>query len=701
MIDLEALFQKWPQGVYVLDEHNGVLFANEKAAEITGYASEQVLDTPIEQWLEGNGTSIREEFVTGKVSYLYEHPDITIPQWWLGSSGEFLEVEAKLTLIDLPERSLKLLTFEEFDDPEQSLFFIRKLASFAALSPQPMAQVGLDGTLEYCNESLNDLMLEFGFSDSGFANVFPDKWQDYAEQCLEGGEPILAIEREIEGHWYHWNFHPIVDQVIPFVLVIGLDISEHIKHQKSLESINRMYAQANKQKSQFMAALNNEMQTPLSEIQTHLELLNELSLGDQEVEWLRNIQFASKVLVSLVDDSEDRLKLETNTLVIRQRSYNPRYIAGQMLEMLAPKINAKALKYYLIIDPTLPRRFEGDAKRFGQVIRVLLNNAIEYTERGAVVLKLSRRVQNQSTFLRASVGDSGCGISAQKLSSLFSDTANFGHSLPALKKIVQLMGGQIGAQSIEGRGSVFYMDIPCPEGEEPAPVFEHALTACLNFADKLWSSTLQTYLTFAGVEIVNKTDADLLFGDQQPDPSVATNVYLSQIPPKQNGWDYVLPSHCPPRFVFDLLQSVASGENHKSLVEIEKESTEQQFEFEPLELTVLLVDDDEKNLTVFTNLLTSLGCTVVQADSGEAAMGQWFMSGGTIQLILLDCKMPVQDGYQIAEQLRSENFDGPIIGMTTRRYEDEIDDALRFSMTTCVTKPLDAEDLYNLILDIF
>ena len=701
MIDLDALFQHWPQGVYVLDEHNGVLFANDKAAEITGYAAEQLLDSPINQWLEGNGTSIREEFVTGKVSYLFDHPNITIPQWWLGSNGEFLEVEAKLSLINLPDRSLKLLTFEEFDDPEQSLFFIRKLASFATLSPQPLAQVGMDGALEYSNDSLNDLMLEFGFSDSGFANVFPPKWQEYAEQCLATDEPVLGVEHEIEARWFSWNFHPIFEQAIPFVLVIGQDISDHVKNQKSLESINRMYAQANKQKSQFMTTLNAEMQTPLSEIQTHLELLGELALGEQEVEWLRNIQYASKVLVSLVEDSEDRLKLEANSLVIRQRSYNPRLVASQMLEMLAPKINAKALKYYLMVDPTLPRRFEGDAKRFGQVIRVLLNNAIEYTERGAVVLKLSRRQENNQSFLRVSIGDSGCGISAVTLSKLFSDTANFGHSLPALKKIAQLMGGQIGAQSIVGRGSVFYMDIPCPDESEPAPVFEQTITACLEFADKLWSKTLHTYLAFAGVNIVSADQADLLFGDQQPNPSVATNVYLSQLPPKDDGWDYVLPSHCPPRFVFDLLQAVANGENRKSLHELEKESAEQAFDFEPLELNVLLVDDDEKNLTVFTNLLTGLGCTVSQADSGEAALGQWFMSGGTVQLILLDCKMPVQDGYQTAEQLRSENFEGPIIGMTTRRYEDEIDDALRCGMTTCVTKPLDAEDLYNLILDIF
>jgi signal transduction histidine kinase/CheY-like chemotaxis protein len=699
MIDLSALCLAWPQGVLVLDELDQISFINKKGSEIVGYSDEQVIGTSITQWLEGNGGSIREEFVTGKLSYLLEHPNVSIPQWWLAQSGEFIEVEARLSILELPTDTVKLITFEEFDDPEQSLFFIRKLAAFPTLSPQPLAQIGLDGSIEYSNEHLNDLMLEYGFNDQGHASIFPNKWQEYVEKCFSTQAPVSDIEHEVSGHWYSWTFHPVSDQAIPFVLLIGTDVTDHIKHKRSLESINRLQQQNNKQKIEYMTTLNAEMQTPLNEIQTHVELLARSETGEPESEWLRNIQYASKVLKGLIDDSEDRLRLEKNELEIRNRVYNPRLVVSQTLEMLAPKIEAKALKYYLWINPRLPMKMDGDAKRLGQLIRVLINNAIDYTERGALVIQLQTRVMASKNWMRFSVTDSGVGISKEKVGQLFSTTANFGHSLPFAKQIVSLMGGQIGAQSVEGRGSSFYVDIPCSEEETQPPIFENQPHVALGIDDKIWKNTIEQYLEFAGVDIVEPSNADLFIGDQDPSNDVAANAFIGQGSPK-GAWNYVLASYTPPRLFYDMLQSVLSDEENKTVSELEKLSEESTLDVEPLNLSVLLVDDDEKNLTVFSDAIQSLGCTVVTAISSDEAMTKWFMSGGTIQLILLDCKMPDIDGYQTAEQLRSENFEGPIIGMTNRRWQDEIDDVIRCGMTSCTTKPLDAEELYNLILDL-
>lgn len=698
MIDFSSLCLAWPDGVLILDDNHHVQFANQQATEITGYTDEQWLDTPVTQWLEGTGTSIREEFITAKISYLLQHPNTSLPQWWLSQSGQFVEVQARLTELDLPEQTIKLITFEEYDDPEQSVFFIRKLAQFPNVIPQPLAQIGMDGAIEFSNEYLNDLMLDFGFDDMGQAKVFPAKWQDHAEQCLANERAIEGVEHSVEDQTFRWQFHPVFDQSIPYVLMVGQNITDQIKHQRSLESINRLQAQHIKQKSEYMLAFNAEMQSPLSEVQTHAELLARKSLNDASQLSVRHIRNASKVLSSIVYDSEDRLRLENNTLKMRQRTFNPRKIAAQVLEMLAPTIQAKALRHYLIIDPKISQSFEGDGKRLGQIIRLILNNAIEYTERGAIVLKLTQRVMADRHWLRISVTDSGKGMSEQQKSKLFSTSANFGHSLAFVKQIVHRMGAQIGVHSLENRGSSFYIDLPSTGDETEPPVFESRPNAAMKFSDSMWQGTLTHYLEFADIPIVSETEADIFFGDETPSIHAPMNVYIGCGQPS-DSWDFVMPSHTPPRLVFDLLNIALEPANVTSVAELENQD-EPSFAAEPLNLNVMLVDDNPNNITVFSDVLTQLGCQVIQAASGEDALSQWFISGGTVQLILLDCKMPGMDGYDTAIRLREENFNGPIIGLTNRRFEDEFDDALRSGMSTCLVKPLDAEEVYNVILDV-
>ncbi len=702
MIDFSELFQNWSQGILVLSGSNELIFANEEATNITGYTTDQLIDTSLNALFSGSGSSIKESNPTSQIDFLLEHPGETIPQYWLGQGGEFIELEAKCLVIELETQTVKVVCFEEFEDSEQSIFYIRKLAAFPSLIPLPLIQIDVDGNIEYSNEPFNDLMLEFGFSNMGDAAALPKNWRNQLEQCFETGNPRKTDPHKVQSQFFTWSFYPVLEQSIPFVIGVGQNVTDQLSYQRSLESINRMHVENNKQKNKFLTTLNAEMQTPLNEIETHLRLLQHAQLEDAQNEWIRNIQFASKVLSGLVYDSEDRLKLESNSLILRNRAFNPSLLVAQVLEMLAPKINAKALKYYLTIDPEVPQKIEGDSKRLGTVLRILLNNAIDYTDRGGIVLKMHQsKNENYQNCLRFSIADTGAGLKEGMLDKVFSSNANFGNSLPAAKKILDLMGGNIGVQSVPGRGSLFFIEIPCSVLEGRANIsLNMSATAIVNFTEKIWNTTIESYLVFAGVNVVEDSGCDFYFGDKPSQVASKHRILISQMPSTDEYWEFQLPPHSPPSYFFDLLSALTSGDNETTVSQLEQKSEQKSIDLEPLGLTVLLIDDSRKNLTVFEEVVESLGCQVISAQSSDEAITEWFMSGGTINLILLDCKMPDVDGYQTAALLRGENYDGPIIGMTTRRYEDEIEAVMHSGMTSCITKPLDAEDLHSLIMDL-
>lgn len=260
---------------------------------------------------------------------------------------------------------------------------------------------------------------------------------------------------------------------------------EHMKHQQEL-AIQReaaevarhkqQYAEsASKAKSDFLATMSHEIRTPLNGVIGCTDLLFDSKLDQGQRENLVTLRSSAEVLLSLVSDVLDFSKIEAGKLSLEVTEFEPRLIVEEVIRILGPKAHEKGLSLSSKLGAGLPDKVKGDPVRVRQVLLNLGANALKFTVAGSVELELSRLsgpAGQPGCTLRFSVRDTGIGIPADKQPQLFekysqvdpSTTRIYGGTglgLAISKRLVELMGGQIGVQSKPGAGSLFWFDIPC------------------------------------------------------------------------------------------------------------------------------------------------------------------------------------------------------------------------------------------------
>lgn len=262
--------------------------------------------------------------------------------------------------------------------------------------------------------------------------------------------------------------------------------------------------------------------------------------------------------------------------------------------------------------------------------------------------------------------------------------------------IVRAMGGELTFRSQAGRGSTFVVELPSPVEPAPKEVIESHYKVAFDLHDPMRRKALHDLLQHANINLVPVEESDFCISDSSAPPGPNLNYYLGPHFRQNAGWAGEIPRHFRPSWFYQLL----TGDSTEGAVASSIESFAESH-YDPLNIRVLLIDDNHNDRLLTKTVLEGFGCEIIDLDNGDDALGEWFLSGGTLNLVLVDCKMPGTDGYQTTEKLRQENCNVPIIGLTERRYSEEIDDAIRAGMTTCITKPVDHDELYHIILDCF
>jgi PAS domain S-box-containing protein len=317
------------------------------------------------------------------------------------------------------------------------------------------------------------------------------RWSVEAAQLFLTGEPLNSIYRVVARNgktiWFQcsvkmvrrsdgrpWFFHGIGFDITELKcaensLAAARDRleAEVLERTKELELARRRAEAANSAKSEFLANMSHEIRTPMNGIIGMAHLLLETSLTEEQTDYLTTLADSADCLLSVINDILDFSKIEARKLNLETVPFNLRDCLGQVEKLMAPRATAKGIGFSGYISPGVPRILLGDPGRLRQIVLNLVGNAIKFTHTGRIDLEVVALEANpQSCTLNFSIGDTGVGIPAEKLTAIFeaftqadgSTTRRYGGTglgLSISRLLVEMMGGRIWATSELGKGSTF------------------------------------------------------------------------------------------------------------------------------------------------------------------------------------------------------------------------------------------------------
>ncbi|WP_282263328.1 ATP-binding protein [Stenotrophomonas sp. PS02301] len=498
-------------------------------------------------------------------------------------------------------------------------------------------------------------------------------------------------------------------------------------------------------KGEFLATMSHEIRTPLNGILPMLDLIARGQLGSDQRQMLQTAATSSQQLLRIVDDILDYSRLEAKGLNLEITTFNLRELLEGLVQLMQRAADPKGLQLLLELDPAVRLSVRGDPVRLRQVLSNLLVNAIKFTERGQIRLRVQRQGEtNAQHQLRFEIADSGIGIDDALQARLFqsfsqadaSTTRLYGGTglgLAICKRIIDLMHGRIGVQSTVGRGATFWFEIPLLKVIGDLPAVGNTRRALLITRDavlaqrigrvtQLHDLRLHTVETSAeaidalrapqrpGIDpalawVIADTDG-LRHGTQALQKAVAGN---EQHPAAQLLWLYGDEAPAPEALgpgpalsrqgadseLHALLRPVVPSARPAALL-AEVEYAGSPTALPQFPLRVLLVEDNSVNLLVAQRLLQVLGCEVETATEGEQALEA--LHARPFDVVLMDCQMPVLDGYDATRRWRAHEATRgaarlPIVAMTANAMAGDRERCLQAGMDDYLSKPIHRETL--------
>ncbi|MGY1528877.1 ATP-binding protein [Luteimonas sp. A649] len=531
-------------------------------------------------------------------------------------------------------------------------------------------------------------------------------------------------------------------------------IDHHTQLESQLRQAKLAAESAVMAKGEFLATMSHEIRTPLNGIVPMLDLLMHAQLQADHAELVRTAYTSSQQMLRIVDDILDYSKLEADKLELETTGFNLRELLDGVMQLLDRPAQGKGLRMSLNIDPAVRLAVRGDPVRLRQVLGNLVSNAVKFTERGSVSMTVRRIGETAAQHqLRFEVRDSGIGIAPASQARLFqafsqadaSTTRLYGGTglgLAISKRIVDLMGGRIGVESETGHGATFWFEIPLLKATGDMPSAAEDSTArgrlLLLSADPRLRLRLSMLLPNWGLRVssveTTQEALDRLRAAANQGAPWAYSLVLADLAGMRST-AVALHRNLGRQAVYGDLKLVClygddpvPEELQRSVTLLSRQAPDADLRAallggnvaqtpdsarEPIAMAtattpplstapvraarVLLVEDNPVNLMVGQRLLSVLGITCDTASNGEAAILR--MEASRYDIVLMDCQMPVMDGYTATRRWREMEAaagDGrhvPIIAMTANAMAGDRQKCLDAGMDDYLAKPVTRSEL--------
>ncbi len=495
----------------------------------------------------------------------------------------------------------------------------------------------------------------------------------------------------------------------------------------------------NRARTEFLSRFSHEIRTPLNGILGMTELLGDSSLTPRQREYTLTIRSSTENLATLLSETLDWTRIESGQLEIQHLDFDLSQLIAESMDTVQLRAEEKHIELVVDFSPALPARVNGDPARIRQVLCNLLGNAVRYTHSGEVHLFVS--TTEQPHLVRMEVRDTGVGIARDRLATLFEkydgqqpSSEHRGFGLYIARQLVERMGGRIGATSEEHRGSTFWFTLPLPAALEQLPA---------NNADILIGKRLLVVDDSAAVRRVIEAQASnwrmsvVTADNAQEALAIARThanlgnsfdvVVLDHNMPGMSGLQLAARIKEDPLIRHDALIVMLTGLNIAptdtmarnvgirrvltkpvsgralQAVLIEELVRRESFEPDPANSTplspnlrVLVVEDNALSQKVIRGMLAKLGVRNDVVSNGQEALDA--IQHHRYDLLLMDCEMPVMDGYEATQRIRAWEADNakrrtPIIALSAHIMK-EIKERCRLSgMDAHMAKPVDLNEL--------